>query len=56
MQAPPMRTTTGLPTEAILIFNNMLKEYSFPNEIFSGRPERISALKELLRETGRAER
>jgi DNA polymerase I len=26
MQAPPMRTTTGLPTEAILIFNNMLKK------------------------------
>ena len=26
MQLPPMRTTTGLPTEAILIFNNMLKK------------------------------
>src|SRR5579863_2689166 len=26
MQAPPMRTTAGLPTEAVLIFNNMLKK------------------------------
>ncbi|HEX4137457.1 MAG TPA: DNA polymerase I [Bryobacteraceae bacterium] len=26
MQAPPMRTTTGLPTEAVLIFNNMLRK------------------------------
>src|SRR5437868_11148367 len=25
-QLPPMRTTTGLPTEAILIFNNMVKK------------------------------
>jgi DNA polymerase-1 len=28
MQAPPMRTTTGLPTEAVLIFHNMLKKLS----------------------------
>ena len=28
MQAPPMRTTTGIPTEAILIFHNMLKKLS----------------------------
>jgi DNA polymerase-1 len=28
MQAPPMRTTTGLPTEAVLIFNNMLRKLS----------------------------
>jgi DNA polymerase I len=28
MQAPPMRTTTGLPTEAILIFHNMLRKLS----------------------------
>ena len=26
MQAPPMRTSTGLPTEAVLIFNNMLRK------------------------------
>jgi DNA polymerase-1 len=26
MQAPPMRTAAGLPTEAVLIFNNMLKK------------------------------
>jgi DNA polymerase I len=26
MQAPPMRTTTGLPTEAVLIFHNMLRK------------------------------
>jgi DNA polymerase I len=28
MQAPPMRTTTGIPTEAVLIFNNMLRKLS----------------------------
>jgi DNA polymerase-1 len=28
MQAPPMRTTTGLPTEAVLIFHNMLRKLS----------------------------
>ena len=28
MQAPPMRTTTGIPTEAILIFHNMLRKLS----------------------------
>jgi DNA polymerase-1 len=28
MQAPPMRTTTGVPTEAVLIFNNMLRKLS----------------------------
>src|SRR4051794_28217831 len=28
MQAPPMRTTTGIPTEAVLIFHNMLKKLS----------------------------
>jgi DNA polymerase I len=28
MQAPPMRTSTGLPTEAVLIFNNMLRKLS----------------------------
>ncbi|HWF10697.1 MAG TPA: hypothetical protein VG297_19650, partial [Bryobacteraceae bacterium] len=28
MQAPPMRTTTGLPTEAVLIFHNMVKRLS----------------------------
>lgn len=26
MQAPPMRTTTGVPTEAVLIFHNMLRK------------------------------
>src|ERR1017187_783821 len=26
MQAPPMRTSAGLPTEAVLIFNNMLRK------------------------------
>ncbi len=26
MQAPPMRTSTGLPTEAVCIFNNMLRK------------------------------
>ena len=38
------------------IFNNMLKEYSFPDEIFYGDPARIQALKNLLRQTGRQER
>ena len=28
MSAPPMRTSTGLPTEAVLIFNNMLRKLS----------------------------
>jgi DNA polymerase I len=28
MQLPPMRTTTGIPTEAVLIFNNMLRKLS----------------------------
>ncbi|MDP9053830.1 MAG: DNA polymerase I [Acidobacteriota bacterium] len=28
MNAPPMRTTTGLPTEAVLIFHNMLRKLS----------------------------
>ncbi len=26
MAAPPMRTTTGIPTEAVLIFHNMLRK------------------------------
>src|ERR1700684_2530821 len=26
MQAPPMRTSAGLPTEAVLIFHNMLRK------------------------------
>jgi 5'-3' exonuclease len=25
MQAPPMRTSSGVPTEAVLIFHNMLR-------------------------------
>src|SRR5471032_2791965 len=28
MNLPPMRTTTGLPTEAVLIFHNMLRKLS----------------------------
>lgn len=28
MQLPPMRTSTGLPTEAVLIFHNMLRKLS----------------------------
>ena len=35
------------------IFNNILKHYSFPSEIFEGSPARIEALKTLLNQTGR---
>jgi len=37
--APPMRTATGLPTEAVFIFHNMLKKL-----IASQKPERIAAV------------
>src|SRR5579863_8363620 len=50
MQAPPMRTTTGLPTEAVLIFNNMLKKLS---KTFA--PQYMAAIFESLGKTHREE-
>ncbi len=50
MQAPPMRTTTGLPTEAVLIFNNMLKKLS---KTFA--PQYMAAIFESLGKTHRDE-
>jgi spermidine synthase len=41
--------------DAALIFDNILANYSWPDEIFSGKPERIAALKELLSMTKRQE-
>lgn len=48
--APPMRTTTGIPTEAVLIFNNMLKKLSKSFE-----PEFLVAVFESLGKTKREE-
>ena len=48
MQAPPMRTTSGLPTEAVLIFNNMLKKLS---KTFA--PQYMAAIFESLGKTHR---
>src|ERR1700733_13886712 len=50
MQAPPMRTTSGLPTEAILIFNNMLRKLS---KTFA--PQYMAAIFESLGKTHREE-
>ena len=50
MQAPPMRTTAGVPTEAVLIFNNMLKKLA---KTFA--PEYIAAVFESLGPTHRDE-
>jgi DNA polymerase-1 len=50
MQAPPMRTTTGLPTEAVLIFNNMLRKLS---KTFA--PHYMAAIFESLGKTHRDE-
>ena len=43
-------------TDEVKIFDNILRHYSFPDEIFSGSPERIAALKDLMGQTGRHER
>jgi len=50
MQAPPMRTTAGLPTEAVLIFNNMLRKLS---KTFA--PHYMAAIFESLGKTHRDE-
>jgi DNA polymerase-1 len=50
MQAPPMRTSTGIPTEAVLIFNNMLKKLSKTFE-----PQYMVAVFESLGKTHREE-
>jgi len=50
MQAPPMRTASGLPTEAVLIFNNMLKKLS---KTFA--PQYMAAIFESLGKTHREE-
>jgi len=41
--------------DEVKIFNNILKYYSYPEEIFTGSPEHIAALKEVLSQTGRRE-
>jgi spermidine synthase len=38
------------------IFDGILRHYSFPDDIFTGSPERIAALKKFLETTGRVER
>jgi DNA polymerase-1 len=50
MAAPPMRTSTGLPTEAVLIFLNMLRKLS---KTF--HPEYLAAIFESLGPTHRDE-
>ena len=50
MAAPPMRTSTGLPTEAVLIFLNMLRKLSK-----SFHPEYLAAVFESLGPTHRDE-
>ena len=50
MQAPPMRTTTGIPTEAVLIFHNMLRKLAKTFE-----PQYIAAIFESLGKTHREE-
>ena len=50
MQAPPMRTSSGLPTEAVLIFNNMLRKLS---KTFA--PEYMAAIFESPGKTHREE-
>jgi spermidine synthase len=43
-------------TDEVYIFNHILQNYSWPDEIFSGTPEHLAALKQLLGETGRNDR
>ena len=50
MNLPPMRTTTGLPTEAVLIFHNMLRKLSKTFE-----PCYMAAIFESLGKTHREE-
>ncbi len=50
IQAPPMRTTTGLPTEAVLIFHNMLRKLA---KTFA--PQYMAAIFESLGKTHREE-
>ena len=50
MQAPPMRTSSGLPTEAVLIFHNMLRKLS---KTFA--PQYMAAIFESLGKTHREE-
>jgi spermidine synthase len=38
------------------IFNGILREYRFPEEMFTGSPERMAALKKFLAATGRRDR
>ncbi len=42
--------------QQVAIFNGILQNYSFPTEIFSGTPERMEALKQVMANTGRVER
>lgn len=48
--APPMRTSTGLPTEAVYIFHNMLRKL-----MTSYKPEYVAAVFESLGPTFRSE-
>jgi DNA polymerase-1 len=50
MQAPPMRTTTGIPTEAVLIFHNMLRKLAK-----NFQPQHMAAIFESLGKTHREE-
>src|SRR5271166_1455656 len=50
MQAPPMRTTTGIPTEAVLIFYNMVRKLAKTYE-----PQYLAAIFESLGKTHREE-
>jgi spermidine synthase len=42
--------------DQVKIFNNILSNYSWPSEIFSGSPEHLAALKDILESTGRHDR
>ena len=42
--------------DQVKIFNNILRNYSWPEEIFSGSEEHIAALKSILETTGRYDR
>jgi DNA polymerase-1 len=50
MQAPPMRTTTGIPTEAVLIFYNMVRKLAKTYQ-----PQYLAAIFESLGKTHREE-
>ncbi len=39
--------------DEVKIFNSILKDYSFPDEIFTGSPDHMAALKQILGLTGR---